>query len=498
MYTIGIRRFSRNFLTTLAVSFVAGVGLVSLTLHFGYRNTFWLVCGLPLGFFIILWGLQSAPAKLKSFATQFRWWHFLWLLVVLSGQVFRVRDVEAIQANPLDFWAVYRVVLMSIVALVLLSRLVFRRTSWDESFFRGLIGLVTGYAMVSLVSTLWSVYPMWTLYKSIEYLVDLALIAAVVVSVKTVEEFKTLFDFNWVILSFLIGTVWLGVAVWPEGAIIHQGLLGVQIQGVLPAMETNGVGDLGAVLGVVTLARLLFPTKHRRFYLVVFFISMATLVLSQSRSPLTGFLVALILVLFAARRICVIALFAVLLPAVLSVTHLGDLFWEFFQRGQTSKVFESLSGRVQLWELAWDLFKEQPLIGYGAYAGARFGVIANLRATAGSSILNTWLEVLIGTGLLGLMPFVGAFLGVWMVLLHFAARVRHGTVVHRLQVEAIGVLAVLSVRSVFTSELIWHPPSNFFLVLGYAELLRRAYREQVYEANYGSATISHRVANVQS
>src|SRR6266498_1158060 len=493
MYAIAIRRFSQNFLATLAISSVAGVGLVLLSFHFGYWTTFWLFCGLPLGSFIILWGLQSAPAKLKSLTTHLRWWHFLWLFVFLSGQVFRIRDVQSIQANPLDFWALYRVILMGIVAVVLVRRLVLRRTHWDKSFRQGLIGLVTGYAMVSLVSTLWSVYPMWTLYKSTEYLVDVALIAAVVVSVRTVQEFKTLFDFTWVLLSFLIGTVWLGVAVWPEGAIIHQGFLGVQIQGVLPAMETNGVGDLGAVLGIVALARLLFPTKHRRFYLVVFLISMVTLVLSQSRSPLTGFLVASVLILFTARRIGVIALSIVLIPAVLSLTHFGDLFWEFFQRGQTSTEFESLSGRVPMWESGWAVFKEQPLTGYGGYAGGRFAALANLRDTTWSSTLNTWLEVLLGTGLLGLLPLLGAFFGTWMMLLRSVPGAGNYSLVQRLQVEAIGVLAVHSARSMFSVELIWHPPLTFLLVVGYAELLRRAYREQVYEANYDVPTISHRV-----
>ena len=71
------------------------------------------------------------------------------------------------------------------------------------------------------------------------------------------------------------------------------------------------------------------------------------------------------------------------------------------------------------------------------------------------------------------------------------------SLVQRLQVEAIGILAVLSVRSMFTVELIWHPPLNFLLVLGFAEYLRRAYREKVYEVSYNSLPISHRVVNAQ-
>src|SRR5206468_12409864 len=133
----------------------------------------------------------------------------------------------------------------------------------------------------------------------------------------------------------------------------------------------------------------------------------------------------------------------------------------------------SLSGRIPLWESGWDLFKEQPLTGYGVYAAGRFGVIANLRDTSWSFIFNIWLEVLLGTGLLGVLPFLGAFIGTWMMLLRSAPGAGNCySLVQRLQVEAIGILAVLSVRSMFTVELIWHPPLNFLLVLGFAEYLR--------------------------
>jgi O-antigen ligase len=340
---------------------------------------------------------------------------------------------------------------------------------------------------------------MWTLYKSLEYLIDVALIAAVVASVRTVKEVKSLFDWTWVLWSCLALTVCLGVAVWPEQAIVHQGLLGLQIRGILPAIETNGVGDVAAILSIVALTRLLFPTEYKRFYLVVLLVSMVMLIFSQSRSPLTGFLVAVALVLFAAKRIRTVTLLCLIIPVVLSFTSLGNLFSEFFQRGQSSKYFDSLSGRVPLWESGWELFNEQPLTGYGAYAAGRFGVIGNLRNTNWSSILNTWLEVLIGTGLIGVMPLLGAFLGMWVMLLRSPPSGTDAcSVLQRLRIEGIGVLAILSVRSMFTVEFIWHPPLTFLLVLGYAEMLHRAYRENSYESNYSSATIRRRAVSVQS
>jgi hypothetical protein len=52
-------------------------------------------------------------------------------------------------------------------------------------------------------------------------------------------------------------------------------------------------------------------------------------------------------------------------------------------------------------------------------------------------------------------------------------------------VEAIGVLAVITVRSVFTPKIIWHEELGiaFFVVLGYTEFLRRHGRELLNEAS---------------
>jgi O-antigen ligase len=246
---------------------------------------------------------------------------------------------------------------------------------------------------------------------------------------------------------------------------------------------------VAAILSIVALTRLLFPTEYKRFYLVVFLVGIVMLLFSQSRSPLTGFLVAVVLVLFAARRIGIVTLLCLIIPVALSFTSLGDLFYEFFQREQTSKHFESLSGRVPLWQAGWNLFKEEPLIGHGAYAAGRFGVIENLRETRWSSILNTWLEVLLGTGLVGMLPLLGAFIGVWVTLLRFPLIGTDHSLIQLLRVEAIGILAILSVRSMFTVELIWHPPLPFLLVLGYADVLRRAFTESSYEAKDSSVTI---------
>lgn len=421
----------------------------------------------------ILSQVPALASRLRALAGRLRWWHLAWSLVFLSGLVFRVRDIDSIYANPWDLWAVFRGGLMAAVLLLLLGQLLVRNYNWLPSLFRGTTGLLAAYSLISILSAAWSAYPTWTLYRSFEYFVDIWLAAATIASVRRREDLKAIFDWAWILLLLLVGSVWAGLAIAPAQAIMPGvGVLGPQIRGVLPVVASNGVGELGALLAVMALTRLLFPSPFKRTYLCLLVAGAGTLLLSQSRSPLMGFLLALPLVLFSARRIGTGLLLVLLLPAVLSVTSIGDILWRLFVRGQSPELFSSLSGRLDWWRYSLPFFLQRPLWGYGAYAGGRFIVLAALDVTLSSSIHNTWLEVLLGTGLLGLLPLLAAFCWAWLLLAvpRPAPAWSHST--RRLHTEAIGILTVLSVRSMFTATLIWHPPLMFLLVLVYIEHLR--------------------------
>lgn len=467
----------------LSIVAVSSILLSVFTLVIAGRFDYYMVLlgvlGVPTGFFVLRWIFISS-FSLKELFIQLKWWHYFWFLVFLSGLVFRIRDTDTVQQTPLDMWALGRVCIMGFIGYVLIVRLAMRETDWLSSLFRGTVGLLALYALVALLSTVWSVYPLWTLYKSLEYTIDLALLAAILFSIKSIDEFKVLFDWTWVLTGMLAVSAWIGVLIWPDDALRRDvGVLGIQLTGVLPAMETNAVGELGAILGIVALNRFLF-LNDKRFYFIIFLVGMVTLVLAQSRSPITGFLVAVSMMLFASRRIGPFALTLMLMFMLLSLTGISDAFWEYFLRGQSREEFSSLSGRTHGWALGWELFKLNPLYGFGAYAGGRFAVLTelgnNMSTGQWSSILNTWLEILIGVGLFGMIFVSAAFLRTWKNLLEATLSCKSGTLLHCLAVEAIGILALISVRSMFTTNIFWHPPLLFFLVLGYGEFLYRNYR----------------------
>ena len=489
-------------LTTLAVAIVSRHLPVSPILV-------GLLCCLPLLFLAPL-SIAQGFRKVRDLAARLGWVHACWLLLLLSSLQFRIRGTGSIARQPLDLWALYRVAIVG-VAFLLIVAWAFSKPISVREWLRGLPGWLALYAAVCLLSATWSVEPLWTLYKSAEYLTAVLILAAAVQSAtatalgrggspatsssggprernrdrlsSSVEYYKTLLDFNWTLYAALLGTVWMGVLLWPDAAIVRGiGTLGIALIGVIPAIGWNTVGEISAVLAVVCLARVGFrPYGCARgaLYLTGLVAALATLILSASRSSIAGFLLGAAAMLIAAKRLGSLAVLTLCALTIGFQTQLGDTAVNYLLRGQTPDAFYSFSGRVQLWEYGIERLAESPLGGFGAYAGGRFVAVANYNDASresASNVLNTFLEVLLGTSFWGLIPLLAAFGGAWWLLMRHGRTATAGSASRALAMETLGVLGVITVRSIFTVKFVWHPALLFLAVVGYAEILRRGKR----------------------
>lgn len=422
--------------------------------------------------------LTSAPAAgqvIRGFhilRPQLSWWHGLILLTFMSGLLFRVRDADAIQDNTLDAWAVYRVGLCAVIGFALVARAIVGKTKLLSSLSKGVMALMLLYCVVSAISALWSVFPAWSLYKSVEFMVDIALVAAIVATVRSVQSLKTLFDWTWILQSLLLASVWIGAAISPGGALLPSpGLLPIQINGIYPVLSANSVGSIAAVIALVAFARL---PRARALYGFLLFAAVITVVFAQTRSAIIGLLLGVAVILFFSRRISWIALCAWFGLIVFSQTSAADVFWKYFQRGENQHTFATLSGRVDWWSAGLNRYLERPLTGYGAYT-TRFAVLEELGQGETSTIHNAFLEVLFGAGPFALLPLLSAV--IWVAFLLFRA-VREARAPDRpLAVEAAAVFTLILTRSFFSSGLVWHPDLNFLCILAYAEFVRRKHRQ---------------------
>lgn len=476
----GRLRIALMAIVLVPLGLIAALIIAPIAYHHGIVATTLVLAAVPVVLITLIVGFSRGMSLFRNLTAHLRWWHVLWMLIFASALVFRVRGVNQIEQDPIDAWALYRIGLELIVATALFIRLALRRTPWFGSMFRGLVGAITAFGLVELVSTAWSVYPAWTFYKSCEYLLDIALLAAVLATIRSVKNYKHFFNWTWTLYGLLLLSAWLGVVLWTKLALhpngLKIGLLGIRLHGVLPAVSSNDVGTFAGILALIALCRLLpiaGKKSDRTWYILLFTASMATMVLSQTRSAIAGFFFGVFLLLYFSKRLGRSALLTFVVAPLLIASSVGGLIWAYLIRGQSTQQLDTLSSRIEWWSFAWQKFMERPLVGYGAYAAGRFAVLAKHGLTKTSTMHSDYLSIIVGTGIWGLIPFLVALLGTWWLLAQY---LRHSPVMstdQQLAYEAIAVLGLLTLRSVFMTMLTWHPPLDYLVVLGYAEFLRR-------------------------
>ena len=156
------------------------------------------------------------------------------------------------------------------------------------------------------------------LFRSSEYLLDLALIGALVATFESVEDYEAFANWTWILLGALVVSAWVGAIVdpadaWMEG--YSYGPLRIGLEGVYPILDANSIGEYCAILASISLCRILDDPDHRydrAWYRLLFAGTIITLIFTQTRVAVAAFVVALILLFVFTRRI--------LLGTVLGIT----------------------------------------------------------------------------------------------------------------------------------------------------------------------------------
>ena len=410
------------------------------------------------------------------------WWQLMWALVFVSGFVFRVRTTADISEDPIDAWALFRIGLIVIVALVLFVRLTLKKSRWSPGLFSSTLGIFLLYPVISLVSTLWSASTAWTLYKSVEFLTDVLLLAAIVATLRSAEEYRKLVNWTWILLGLLTISAWVGAVVDPGDALfadptVRIMALPARLVGVFPVVSCNELSEMSAILGLVALCRLMVDPdaqNKKGRYRVLFLAAMATLIITQTRGVFAAFFIGLVVLLILTRRYRLAAVAGIcstlVLAALLLFTHFGTSASNFLLRGQSVDQASGISGRGEIWEEAFSAILEHPIVGYGGFAGARFAVLS--KNSVHSSSLNSYIDAALNIGIFGtVILLIVVFATGWGLL-----RSINGTQLSRadssLALEMFMAFIVIVVTSMESSNLITHPPLPFLTVLGAAAVLR--------------------------
>lgn len=373
------------------------------------------------------------------------------LLLLLSTLVFRIRGTGDIEENPLDPAGLFRLGALALaLALSGLAYLSSQPRKGEEAAVQAVpsrpFRLYTLYAAWVFVGVLVSPFPFLTVFHAIDLVAGVLVLRAAVRAVgpEATKRIESLL--YWFSVALLI-TVWIGVVALPGEAITRVASpIPFQIKGVVPHQPENGVGTLGAILAVWSLGRFFSPrvenAPRRSVSLMIVALGLISLIAAQYRTGYIAVVLGIIILLaFRGRNLLALAIILAVGVALLWGRVFADQAEPLLLRGESFDAASNLSSRVDWWELAIPAWQEAPLTGQGLLTATRFEVLAPIGLDDTSTIHSTWIEALVGTGLVGTALLAAFFLTMLGRSLSEAIQPA-GRIVPLLLVSVIGVRSI--------------------------------------------------------
>jgi O-antigen ligase len=367
------------------------------------------------------------PANVRSAA-------FLLALLTVSTFVWRTRTTAALDSNPLDTAALLRVALVvtaGLAAVVVAARQQLIRT------LPASLRLLGAYVAVAAVAGIASPLPLHGSYRAFELAVGFLTTVTAVSLLRTCPP-AILMRFLVGALGCIVGVIWIEAMIVPTKAWSPTvSAIPYELQGYLPQYSSNTVGLLGGLLALYGLAE---AGRTRRLSTVGLIVGLVTLLASQYRTGIVAFIVVGLLVLWKRRpgRLAVLLVAAVPVVAGLGWGRISEQSAQVFEKGRPELV-GSLDSRTVYWRAAEPFILQRPLLGWGLNVESR-RVLASLGDETTSTIHSTWVEALLGTGMVGTTFLALAFVSA----LRQALRSRDGP----LGLAVAAMLGFICVRSI--------------------------------------------------
>jgi O-antigen ligase len=266
-----------------------------------------------------------------------------------------------------------------------------------------------GFVGWAAMSTVWSVSPTATLFKSI--LLGFQAIILVMLARRYDDQSHALRGLISVLLGLAASTM-IGIVVAPSLAFQAAGTQGVgRLWGVYPPIHPNTLGLISAFLLIAVVAGQGPRWATSGFGRAVAFL-LATGVLVGTRTRYALAVAALLAAYVFVKKVRTSKGAATLMPfvvvaGILGVVALAKPLSNFLVRGQDIQQFSTLTGRTVLWDRALELVALQPLRGYGYYSGHRTQISALPGSgTELSNLDNMWIESLVDVGWIGTLLLV--------------------------------------------------------------------------------------------
>lgn len=359
------------------------------------------------------------------------------------------------------------------VALAVAIIILIKNRKLNRNLLKGPMGLLLAYSIIGTIACLLSKDPLAAFYWGVLYLSVIIILFSVITGLDSIKKISLLIKINWVIagaisvglLAFFFiqpGAVssltynFLICTQRPFESLADMGA-GMDVFGMVGTRPT-GLGRYAGLVAIITLVSFFYSKKRSKVaWFSSFVIFLSILLFSKGKTEILAFIVAMIFVIWLAKKINIFSILGLSLISMLSVftifynipcdNSLNSItsFVSYIspshsptsnnlnagelapapvsapppQLGSTSepkktnakdlKNIVTLSGRTTgVWQDAWHLFLSSPLVGYGFQADRFF--------LNGQHAHNSIIHALIQTGILGTIPFLLAFILMFLYL----------------------------------------------------------------------------------
>ena len=406
-----------------------------------------------------------------------------WMSMFLSILIFSDQHISSRGLGNTGNY--YRILLVIFSALAGLF-CVFNNSHRLHKAFSVPVVLFLFYGAYSTITGLYipehSLYSMW---KGGEVFVVCLLIVGVLSDRRPVESTATAYNvlvsmFAALLIVYLVEAMFVpSLALVP----VPGGVLPFQLKGVTPISNSNTLGFASAVVAFSALCKIClknFYNERKANQWVFFIVGFVSLILSQSRSCIAGFFAAVCLFLFFGKQYKRLFIFVCISASLFLGAELYEFVQAFVLRGQTPEHLANLSGRVSVWEVAWERVWEAPFLGHGFVAFSRSEILG----IGGSSHLHsTILEILVGTGFVGLSLWSGGVILTGFRLMRFSripASQFRSMFAGPTPAEMLGILCLVLSRAFTSSGPAMHDHSFMILiaVVGYTAMITHSMKSK--------------------
>lgn len=397
---------------------------------------------------------------------------------------FRIERNNAALNDPLsafDVSTVYRILIWFIAAILIAGFFIYsyqrQQRCLPNPVFHGSLGWYTWYGLFAVLSTIYSVRPLYTLFFAGKLFIAILLVFSFInIPLVKLELDVISHILNILYVAYIIQ--WLAIVVLyfiqPELVGNYTTGIGLRVTGGI----FNDFGQSAAISGIFFLSKALFDSSliRRNVFWLLYCASIVFVLLSQTRSVIVPTFLIFAIIVGLQRKWGVKLLFIWLsLWGVLTGLVVGGTSIEkFFTRGQNLESLMSLTGRSSAFTFLISYWAESPIIGYG-FAAANRVFMQNYSQLSGRTLDTAHdlvSRVLVDLGVVGLLLLAATIIFAWREMIFCYKKGKQQLAFHQLNLQILSLLILstfICITSPGVADIYW----PFLFAIAATQGLRR-------------------------